>query len=159
MNPIVSWHLTCALSLLLASSLAGCGADAPDPIVAGDPWLNSREATDVEVEPVPSSTYYPVPAGRLLEAEQILAHTAISQISPSEAEYFAGHPVEMPDVTRPFLIRGLYRSERSFFVRIVGDALWVGSHDDPADRAPLQRQPLVLIMEEVPERVYVTTGR
>jgi len=147
------------LWLTAALSLTGCGADAPETVEQADPWFNAFTATGVEPEVVSTSAYYPVAPERIAEADEVLERIAISQISPGEAEYFAGRPVEMPDVTRPFLVRGLYRTQASFSVRIVGNALWVASHDDPADTSPMQRQPLLLIMEEVPELIYVTTAQ
>lgn len=144
--------------LAAALNLSACGSEAPERIAAEDPWFNAPSNLDIEIEAVAQSAYYPVAPERLEEAEQTLERIAISQISPGEASYFAGRPVAMPDVSRPYLIRGLYRSEPSFFVRIIGNALWVGSHDDPRDSAPMRRQPLVLIMDEVPEQIYVTAG-
>lgn len=158
MNSIIRWPFPRLLIVAAALGLTACDSDAPARVEQIDPWYDAPGATDITSEPVPVSAYHPVAPERIAEAEQILDRIAISQISPSEAAYFAGGPVDMPDVTRPFLIRGLYRTERSFFVQILGNALVVGSRDDPADTAPMQRQPLLLIMDEVPERIYVITG-
>ena len=77
---------------------------------------------------------------------------------PGEVSYFAGYPITLPDVSRPYLVRGVYRTQATFTVAILGDALWVASTDSANDDAPLRHQPLVLIMDEVPATVYVTAG-
>jgi hypothetical protein len=159
MKLIVPWRFCGPLILAAVLGLAACGADAPVVVEQSDPWYDAPGASDIEPEPVPDSAHYPVAPARIAEVERILDRVAISQISPSEAEYFAGRPVDLPDLTRPFLVRGLYRTDRSFYVQIIGNALLIGSHDDTADRAPIRRQPLVLIMDEVPQRIYVVTGQ
>ena len=140
---------------------AACG-DAPAPVAddVRDAWFNPPAAQDVEPEPLlPGAFWRLVTPERRAEAETFLAHEMVSQISPGEVEYFAGEPVELPDVTRPWLVRALYRTVPEFTISIVGNALWVTSLDEPDDTAPMQRLPLVLVMDEVPETVYVTTGR
>lgn len=159
MKLIAPWQPVRPLILTAVLGLAACGSDAPDVVEHADSWFNALVASDIEAELIAPNFVYQVMPERMAEAERILEAIAISQISPGEAAYFAGQPVELPDVTRPYLIRGLYRTERSFSVHIVDNALWVVSHDVPADSAPMQRQPLLLIMDEVPARVFVTTGQ
>jgi len=147
------------LMLLFVACLAGCGSEVPVVVVEQkDVWFNPPPVSEDQPETVPRSTYAPVLPERIAEAEEFLNEIGTSQISPSEVAYFVGHEMDMPNVDRPFLIRGLYRTKVAHSIRIVGNALWVASEDDPADSATLRRQPLVLIMQEVPELVYVTTG-
>ncbi len=150
----------CCVTVLLAALTAGCGESTTPPAVvaADDPWLNPPPTVGVVPEFIPVSAHAPVAAERIAEAEQFLATESISQISPGEVSYFAGRPITLPDVSRPYLVRGVYRTEAKFTVAILGNALWVASADSAADPAPLRHQPLVLIMEEVPETVYVTAG-
>ncbi len=145
--------------VLSAIALSACDGGTPKITEQVDPWFDPPGAIEVEPELVPQSTHHPVAPERIAEAEQFLDDIAISQISPAEIEYFAGRKVDLPDVTRPYLIRGLYRTKQSHSVRILGNALWVASHDDPTDTAPMRRGPLVLMMDEVPERIYVSIGQ
>ncbi len=145
--------------VLTALAISACDGGIPKITEQVDPWFDPPGAINVEPELVPQSAHHPVAPERIAEAEQFLEEIAISQISPAEVEYFAGQKVDLPDVTRPYLIRGLYRTKQSHSVRIVGSALWVASHDDPTDTAPMRRGPLVLIMDEVPERIYVSIGQ
>ncbi len=148
------------LTTLFAAVLScGCGESAtPVAVVPDDPWLNPPPLSDIVPEFIAASAHAPVAAEHIAEAEQFLATESISQISPGEVSYFAGHPITLPAVARPYLVRGVYRNNASFTVAIVGNALWVAS-TDPADAsAPLRHQPLVLIMDEVPQTVYVTAG-
>lgn len=151
-------NLNLLLMLLFVACLAGCGSEAPVVVEQKDAWFNPPPVSEDQPETVPRSTYAPVLPERIAEAEEFLNEIGTSQISPSEVAYFVGHEMDMPNVDRPFLIRGLYRTKVAHSIRIVGNVLWVASEDDPADSAPLRRQPLVLIMQEVPELVYVTTG-
>ena len=146
------------LAVFLVALLAGCG-EPTSPVAAtpAEPWL-MPPPVDTVPEYIPASAHAPVAAEHIAEAERFLATESISQISPSEVSYFAGHPITLADVSRPYLVRGLYRSEATFTVAIIGDALWVSSADVAGDVAPLRHQPLVLIMDEVPETVYVTAG-
>jgi hypothetical protein len=148
-------------SLIVAATtlMTGCGDAPPDVAVARDPWVTSPPAAATEPEIVPAGTYHTVAPERIAEAEQFLTSEMVSQISPGEVEYFVAKPVPLPDVDRPFLIRAAYRSVPEFTVRIVGNALWVSSHDAPGDAAPIKHQPLVLIIREAPEVVYVTIGQ
>jgi hypothetical protein len=150
-----------AALLILASVLTttGCGSEAPTVVERKDPWYQTPPPSEMEPEIVPRTSYIAVVPERIAEAEEFLTKIGTSQISPGEVPYFTGREMPLPDVTRPFLVRGLYRTNPSHTVRIVGHALWVSSDDDPSDTAPLKRQPLVLIMQEVPELVYVTTGK
>lgn len=149
----------CCLTVFLVALLTGCGEPTTPVVVTQDePWLNSPPALTMAPEIIPASAHAPVAAEHIAEAERFLAAESISQISPGEVSYFAGRPITLPDVSRPYLVRGLYRSEATFTVAIVGDALWVASADTAGDVAPLRHQPLVLIMDEVPETVYVTAG-
>ena len=145
--------------VLSAIALSACDGGTPKITEQVDPWFDPPGAIEVEPELVPRSAYHPVAPERIAEAERFLEDVAISQISPAEIEYFAGRKIYLPDVTRPYLIRALYRTKQSHSVRIMGNALWVASHDDPTDRAPMRRGPLVLIMDEVPERIYVSIGQ
>jgi len=150
--------LSISLSVVLIGVTA-CGEGPPAVVAPVDPWLNPPPASHSAPEPIPATAYYPVAAARVTEAEDFLATEMVSQISPEELEYFAGRPVQLAGIDRPFLIRGAYRSVPEFTVSIVGDALWVASHDKNDDVAPVKHQPLVLMMSEVPATVFVTTGR
>lgn len=161
MQTLPKFNVYALTSLLLTLCLAACDSPEVQNKVSQDldPWYLAPPQSDLVPEPVSSSTYYPVTAERTAEAEEFLQEIGTSQISPGEIAYFVGHDVELPDVDRPFLVRGLYRSNSAQTIDILGNALWVRSADNPSDKAPLKRQPLVLIMQEVPELVYVTTGQ
>jgi len=145
--------------VLTVLALSACDGDTPKITAQVDSWFDPPGEIDVEPELLPQSAHHSVAPERITEAEQFLEKTAISQISPAEVEYFAGQKVDLPAVTRPYLIRGLYRTKQSHSVRIVGSALWVASYDDEMDTGPMRRGPLVLIMDEVPERIYVSIGQ
>lgn len=130
----------------------------PELAAPTDAWLKAPPPLEADPEIVAADTYHRVAPGRIAEAEQFLTTEMVSQISPGEVEHFVAKPVVLPDVDRPFLIRAAYRSVPEFTVHIVGNALWVASHDAPGDTAPVKHQPLVLIIREAPEVVYVTTG-
>jgi hypothetical protein len=149
----------CCLAVFLAALLVGCGeSTAPAAVTTDEPWLAPPPAVNAAPEILPANAHALVAAGHIAEAEGFLTAESISQISPGEVSYFAGRPITLPDVSRPYLVRGLYRSEATFTVSIIGNALWVASADTAGDIAPLRHQPLVLIMDEVPETVYVTAG-
>lgn len=137
-----------------------CACDkAPSSVTApSDPWLNMPADVGTEVETISPDTHHIVVPEHTAEAIPFLDELMTSQISPGEAHYFAGETIDQPDTDRPFLIRGAYRSVREFTVRVVGDALWVASHDVAGDTAPVKQQPLLLIIREVPDVVYVSTG-
>ena len=149
----------CLATILATGLIAGCGESAT-PAAPGpaDPWLNPPPPAHGAAEQLPASVHALVAPEHVSEAEQFLATEPISQISPGEVSYFAGYPITLPDVSRPYLVRGVYRTQATFTVAILGDALWVASTDSANDNAPLRHQPLVLIMDEVPATVYVTAG-
>lgn len=153
-------RFACCLTGLLAALTAGCGESATPPaaVVSDDPWFNPPPTTGATPEIIPASAHAPVAAAHISEAEQFLATESVSQISPGEVSYFAGRPITLPEVSRPYLVRGVYRTEATFTVAILGNALWVASTDSAGDTGTLRHQPLVLIMDEVPETVYVTAG-
>jgi len=146
----------CAAVIIL---LGGCAEESgPVAVAIEDPWFNALPMTIGESEIIPANAHHPVAEAKIAEAEKFLASEWISQISPGEVSYFAGQDITLHDVSRPYLVRGLYRTNRTFTIRIVGNALWVASHDDAHESAPLRHQPLVLVMDEVPETIYVTAG-
>lgn len=155
-----NWGAGCLATILATALTAGCGDTAPPAAhTSVDAWLNPPPPQmDVTREFIPASAHAPVAAEHIAEAEQFLATEPISQISPAEVSYFAGHPITLPDVSRPYLVRGAYRTKATFTVAIIGNALWVASEDVAGDTAPVRRQPLVLVMDEVPATVYVTAG-
>lgn len=149
----------CLAAIFAAALTSACGESAtPAVATSADPWVNPPPRADIEPEFIPASAIAPVAAEHIAEAEQFLAGESISQLSPAEVSYFAGHPITLPDVSRPYLVRGVYRTEATFTVAIIGDALWVASTDTAGASAPVRHQPLVLIMDEVPQTVYVTAG-
>jgi hypothetical protein len=150
--------LVALVVLAVLFGVTGCDKAPPAVVAQADPWLNPPPASHPAPERVPATAYLPVAAARIAEAEDYLAAEMESQISPEELEYFAGRPVELSGIDRPFLIRGAYCSVDEFTVSIVGNALWVASLDADDDPAPVKHQPLVLTMSEVPETVYVTIG-
>lgn len=149
------------LVILISIGLCSCGSETA--VVSkqkpNDVWYMEQPSDGSKIESVPRGTYAPVIAERIAEAETFLSEIGTSQISPGEVAYFVGRELDMPLVTRPFLIRGLARSATTHTIRIHGNALWVASDDEPSDTSPVRRQPLVLIMQEVPELVYVTIGK
>jgi hypothetical protein len=147
--------------LLVTVGLCSCGSDTTvvNKQAPNDSWYMEPPSDGSKIEQVDRATYAPVIAERIAEAETFLSEIGTSQISPGEVAYFVGRELDMPFVTRPFLIRGLVRSASTQTIRIHGDALWVASDDEASDTSPLRRQPLVLIMQGVPELVYVTTGK
>ncbi len=149
----------CLATLLVAALPAGCG-EAATPAVAtsADPWLNPPPRAGITPEFIPAGAYAPVAAEHIAEAEQFLAGASISQLSPGEVSHFAGRPITLPDGSRPWLVRGVYRTHATFSVAIIGNALWVASADATDASAPVRHQPLVLIMDEVPQTIYVTAG-
>lgn len=149
----------CLATLLAAALTAGCGeSTTPAVATSADPWLNPPPRAGITPEFIPAGAYAPVAAEHIAEAEEFLAGESISQLSPGEVSYFAGRPITLPDVSRPWLVRGVYRTEASFTIAIIGNALWVASTDTAGANAPVRHQPLVLIMDEVPETIYVTAG-
>ena len=149
------------LLLLVIIGLCSCGSETAvvSKQTQNDDWYLDPTSDDSKIELVSRATYAPVIAERIAEAETFLSEIGTSQISPGEVAYFVGRELDMPLVTRPFLIRGLARTANTHTIRIHGNALWVASDDEPSDTSPMRRQPLVLIMQEVPEQVYVTTGK
>jgi hypothetical protein len=152
---------TLVLGAILILGAVGCGSEASVAVdnKNKDAWYLDPPAGVTKTELVDPATYAPVVPERIAEAEEFLSEIGTSQISPGEVAYFVGRELDMPAVTRPFLVRGLSRNQSVQTIRIVGNALWVSSKDAPGDQSPLRRQPLVLIMQEVPELVYVTTEK
>ncbi|MFT4582506.1 MAG: hypothetical protein ACI915_000220 [Gammaproteobacteria bacterium] len=150
---------TIVLGVPLFLSALGCSSEAPVAAAEKDNWYLEPPAGETQTELVDPATYAPVVPERIAEAEEFLAEIGTSQISPGEVAYFVGRELDMPLVTRPFLVRGLARTESIQTIRIIGNALWVSSKEAPGDQSSLRRQPLVLIMQEVPELVYVTTEK
>lgn len=157
--------LTMVLGVPLLVGVVGCNSEAPGVVdnknknKGKDSWYLEPPVGETKTELVDPATYAPVAPERIAEAEEFLSEIGTSQISPGEVAYFAGRELDMPLVTRPFLVRGLARTQSVQTVRIVGNALWVSSKDAAGDKSPLRRQPLVLIMQEVPELVYVTNEK
>jgi hypothetical protein len=147
--------------LLIVFVLCSCGSETAvvSQSKSDDAWYLEPPDDGSKIELVDRATYAPVIPERIAEAEMFLSEIGTSQISPGEVMYFVGRKLDMPEVTRPFLIRGLSQTSNGHTIRIHGDALWVASDDEPGDTAPVRRQPLVLIMREVPELVYATTGK
>ena len=107
---------------------------------------------------LPLFLYAPVTPELVAEAAAALGDGPLLQLSTSEALRYATDPLRTVRELRPFLIHGLYRTQRAFHVSIADRALWVDSVDEPFDEAPVKRQPLVIYIDEVPPDVYVTVG-
>ena len=142
-----------ALALLVACSEPP--EQAPPP---ADSWHRDVDHERHEFIALPAFLYTPVKPSLVDEAAAALGDGPLLQLSTSEARRYATDPLRTVRELRPFLIHGLYRSNRVFQVWIADRALWVDSLDNPYDRSPVKRQPLVLYIDEVPPDVFVTVG-
>ena len=145
------------LAVALASLLA-CTEPPEHASPPTDSWFRDVDHDKHEFIALPQFLYSPVKPSLVDEAAAGLGDGPLLQLSTSEARRYATDPLQTVRELRPFLIHGLYRSNRVFQVWIADRALWVDSLDDPYDRSPIRRQPLVLYIDEVPPDVYVTVA-
>lgn len=147
-----------ALAIVSALVLAACSPAPEAPPPSRDSWYREVDNPAHEFVRMPLFLYSPVTPALVDEAAAALGEEPLLQLSTSEARRYATDPLRTVRELRPFLIHGLYRSQRAFHVSIADRALWVDSVDDPDDAQALRRQPLVIYIDEVPPDVYVTTG-
>ena len=158
----VKWRISRPAVFSGALILAGCGADTAAPQRDHDSWYQPPpEAVIAQhpLEPFTGAVVTAVADDRTGEALAMLTADTIVQLSPAEVRHFAGRDVALSDVSRPFLVRALYRNNAQFDVAIVGAALWIASRDTGADQSsPAHRGAVILLAPEVPETVYVSIG-
>ena len=138
--------------------LVSCDQEPAPPPTPDDSWYRPVDQVSHDFMPLPPFLYSPVKLELVAEAAQEMGDGPLLQLSTSEAQRYADDTLRTVRELRPFLIHGLYRSRRTFTVAIADRALWVDSHDSPADTAAVKRQPLVIYIDEVPPHVFVTMG-
>jgi hypothetical protein len=136
--------------------LAGCTDDPRTTAIPTDPWYRVVDKQSHDFYPLPLFLFSPVKPELVDEAAAAMGNVPLLQLSTSEAQRYATNELRTVRELRPFLIHGLYRTQKVFTVSIADRALWVDSADDPLDDAPVRRQPLVVYIDEVPPDVYVT---
>lgn len=154
-SPYPTWV---GYALVTISLLTACSEPATAPPVPQDSWYRAIDNPAHEFVRLPLFLYSPVTPELVTEAAAAMGDGPLLQLSTSEAVRYATDPLRTVRELRPFLIHGLYRTQRAFRVSIADRALWVDSVDDPYDETPVKRQPLVIYIDEVPPDVYVTVG-
>jgi len=149
----------CATVILAITVLSGgCGEGSQRAALPSDSWYREIDNPRHEFIEYPLFLFSPVKPELIDEAVDLMNGGPLLQLSTSEARRYATDQLRTMRELRPFLIRGLYRSQKVFRVSIADRALWVDSADDPDDTVPVKRQPLVIYIDEVPPDVYVTVG-
>lgn len=149
------------LSLFLTLVLFGCGRQKA--WTTEDSWYNpppEEKARLSDWQRVDASRVYEVIEPKIAEAEVLLAEVPFVQLSEREAVAFAGKELGEAPGTRPYLVRGLYlnRITGKFIVYTKDGQLRVHHGSMGRQAVPMQRQPLVVQLEQTPAAVYVTVS-
>jgi hypothetical protein len=91
------------------------------------------------------------------EAEALLEDVPILELTVEEAAEFIGQPLPEVPGTKPYLTRGVYlaKGTGSFSVTVFEDQLMVVHGSLGSGGYPMNRQALVLQLEEAPSEVFV----
>jgi hypothetical protein len=149
--------LLAASALLLAACDAMIGGAGHRP---SDPWHAPapRDLATWNWRQVPLNRILMVPPANLAEAEGMLATLPAVELDAAKAAHLAGRALLSVEGARPWLVRGLLhrREPPSFTLYAYGNQLDVRHRTPVKDLPPPQRQPLIVLLEASPERVYVT---
>lgn len=109
-------------------------------------------------EPLPSSDIAEVVADHTSEAEEQLRDIACVEISDDRAAKLVGKQLSKPPGAKSFLVRAVYlnRGTGRFMAYLVGNELMVEHGSLGHSAPPMKRQPLVISLSRLPDKVYVS---
>jgi hypothetical protein len=142
--------------LLLLCLVTGCADNRA--WTSSDPWFHPPPVEPHDSEPIGGGRIENVIADKELEAEDLLATAPYVEITPQQAEAFAGYPLIPHPGARPYLVRGGYLLRRSgvFQVYYLGRGDYLVYHECLGSTpAAMKRQALVVQLDKPPKRVFV----
>jgi hypothetical protein len=147
--------------MLLAGLLAGCGPGGR-AWISEDAWHNPlpAETSLAEWDRLPRDRIYEVIEGKIAEAESLLEDVSSVALTDQEASDFIGGPLPAVAGTSPHLVRALFliRATGSFSVAFLEGQVSVHHGSLGGSPARMNRQPLVLQLDQPPETVYVSVS-
>ncbi|HWE03384.1 MAG TPA: hypothetical protein VG326_13325 [Tepidisphaeraceae bacterium] len=140
---------------LLLFTLAGCGDHRA--WTSTDPWFHPPVAEPHDSEPIGGGRIDNVVPDKELEAEEMLAAAPFVELTPQQADAFAGYPLIPHPGARPYLMRGVYLRRRTgvFQVYSLGRGDYLVYHECLGSApAAMKRQALVVQLDKPPRRVF-----
>lgn len=143
--------------LALMLPLLGIGCAPERAWNTTDPWFDAPRESIKVLSPLESERIDVVADPREADAEAMLLYTPFVELTPRQAEQFAGLPLRLVRGSRPYLFRAVYLNSNGVFqvYHTRGNGLFIiheclGNHT-----TTMKRQALILQLDEPPKRVWV----
>jgi hypothetical protein len=146
---------------LFASAVVAVGCDSRRAWTTEDPWYAPAppDLRSLQWRELPRERVLQVPAQRVADAAAKLNESAAVALDAGTARYLLDGQL-VPSTGKPMLVRGLVlnRGTGAFGVAISGDQLAVHHGSLGKHAVPMQKQPLIVFLDETPAKVYVSVS-